>query len=222
MKPMIKICGVRDAAGLRACLDAGVDAIGFNFVPGSKRWIEPSAARALLEDAGLRGEGTTIAPDARPRIVAVFRDQAAGTISRMAKTLGADAVQLHGTEPPGLCAALGGFDVWKALSGPDADAATLDAYASLVDLLLVDGRVPGSGEAWNYAELRALLDDDGSFDGVPVLVAGGLSADNVARALELSGAAGADVASGVETEGVMDAERIAAFVAAARGETDAT
>ncbi len=216
MDPKVKICGVRDAAGLRACLQTNVDAIGFNFVPSSARYIAPADARALLDAADF----FALDADARPKVVAVFRDQRVGSVTRMASALGADVVQLHGDEPPAYCAAVAGaYEVWKALSGPDVGVEDLRAYADWADALLIDGRTPGAGEGWDWAPMSAWL-TDGCLDGLPVWLAGGLSEANVEAALRSSGAFGADVASGVETDGVMDPERVLLFARAARGGSD--
>lgn len=203
----VKVCGVRTAEDLVACVESGADYVGFNFAPESKRRIDP----------GLAAELVARLPEDGPVAVGVFRDQPAGDVMRIAKRAGVAVVQLHGDESPAFCSALGGFDLWKALSGPEVSRETMARYAMWCDALLVDGREPGSGNAWDFARVAPLLDDDGTFDGAPVFVAGGLTPDNVAAALAASHAAGADVASGVETDGVMDPKRVAAFVAAARG-----
>lgn len=207
----VKVCGVRSLADVRACVSAGVDAIGVNFAPKSRRRVTVEEASAFLADARAETDA-----DGFPVVVAVFQDQRAGDISRIAKAIGADAAQLHGDEPPGFCAALGPFDVWKALSADAVTAETLQTYAMWCDRLLVDGREPGSGSAWAWERIAPLVDAEGSFDGVPLALAGGLNPENVARAAASAGVRGVDVASGVEVDGAIDAARVAAFVAAAR------
>ncbi len=201
MATLVKICGVRDPAGMRACVEARVDLVGLNFAPRSRRRIEPDIARDLAATL----------PDDGPETVGVFADQRAGDVMRIARHVGLPWVQLHGDEPPGYCAAIGGATrLIKAFTAEQVRAGTHRDYAGLIDMALVDGRVAGSGQPWDFAAIA-----DNEFE-VPVLVAGGLDPDNVADALLASRADGADVASGVETKGEQDPERIAAFVAAVR------
>lgn len=211
MATTVKVCGVRDRVGLDACVEAGADFVGFNFAPGSARRVDVDVARELV----------AAIPDGGPVAVGVFADQMPGDVMRIARAVGIEVVQLHGSESPAYCSAIGGFRVWKAVRQPGMDRATLEAFAAWCDGLVVDGRDAGSGEAWDYGRLRPLLDDDGTVTGAPVLVAGGLTSDTVADALRRSGAAGADVASGVERgeagARVVDPTKVAAFVAAARG-----
>lgn len=207
----VKVCGVRSLEDVRACISAGVDAIGVNFAPKSRRRVRVEDAAEFLAAARAEHGG-----GAFPLVVAVFQDQRAGDISRMAKEINADAAQLHGDEPPGFCAALGPFDVWKAVRGDAISADALRPYSMWCDRLLVDGRDPGSGATWAWECVAPLLDEDGNFDGIPVTLAGGLDPENVARAASVAGVRGVDVASGVEVNGAVDASRVAAFVAAAR------
>jgi phosphoribosylanthranilate isomerase len=205
MAMRIKVCGVRDADSLRQCVELGVDWVGFNFVPDSPRWIEPDEARALIDSLS----------DDGPVPVGIFQDQAPNNVLRAAKKAGVGVIQLHGTEPPPYCAALGGpIEVWKALVGESATRQEFEAYAPYVDGFVIDGRVGGSGASWDYREARPLF---AACDDLPVLLAGGLSPANVAHAAEAAIASAVDVASGVEEAGVMSAERIAHFVRAARG-----
>jgi phosphoribosylanthranilate isomerase len=204
---IVKVCGVRDAAGLAACVEAGVDWIGLNFVPTSRRRIAIDDARALASTL----------PEDGPRVAGVFRDQMPGDVMRIARDVGLHAVQLHGSEPPTYCAALGGLEVWKAVDGSAATREQLEEFAAWCDMLLLDGRNAGSGEPWTFADARALLDEHGTVSGIPVLLAGGLDPTNVADALRASGAAGVDVASGVERDGAIDRARVVEFVKVARG-----
>jgi phosphoribosylanthranilate isomerase len=133
-----------------------------------------------------------------------------------------DLLQLHGEETPARCAEIRarfGRPVMKALgiAGP-ADFALLDAYAPVVDRFLLDAKpLPGAtlpGGNATVFDWRLLA---GRHIPHPWLLAGGLTADNVAEAIRVSGAPGVDVSSGVErARGVKDPARIAAFVAAAR------
>ena len=207
MVRQVKICGVRDRSGFDACLVARPDYVGFNFAPASRRRVDPATVSGWIGAS----------PDDAPVAVGVFVDQPAGDVMRIARSSGVAVIQLHGDEPPAYCSALGGFAIWKAVSGPDVTLGRLREYAAWCDTLIVDGRRPGSGESWDHARVRSWLDEEGCIEGVPVFVAGGLGPDLVAEVLVATGAAGADVASGVETNGVVDADKVAAFVAAVRG-----
>lgn len=208
MGRIVKICGVRDQRGVDACLEHRPDYVGFNFAPSSRRRVDPDQAGEWVRRLGEDG----------PVPVGVFRDQAAGDVMRIGRRSGVRVIQLHGSESPAFCSALGGFELWKALVGPEIDEEVVRSYAQWCDAVIVDGREPGSGEPWDHGSVRDWLDDEGCVDGVPVLVAGGLDPENVARALRASGAAGADAASGVEVDGEVDPKRVGRFVAAVRGE----
>lgn len=204
MAVRVKICGVRDAASLERCVALGVDWLGFNFSPESRRWIDPTDAAELIASL----------PDDGPVPVGVFQDQAPNNVLRAARKAGVRVVQLHGSEPPAYCAAVAGpFDVWKALVGASVSDGALDEYAAFVDGFVLDGREGGSGRAWDYASCGSLFE---AYDDLPVLLAGGLTPDSVVAAVEASGASAVDVASGVESDGLMTPERISAFVVAAR------
>ena len=201
----IKICGVRDAESLQKCIEVGVDWVGFNFVTDSKRWIDPDAAAELI---------ATIPADG-PVAVGVFQDQAPNNVLRVARKTGVKVVQLHGKEPVPYCSAVGGaFELWKALPGDGLTREVFEDYASVVDGLVLDGRVGGSGDGWDYAASAEFF---GAYDDLPVLLAGGLNPSNVAAALSAAGARAADVASGVEEGGQMSPTLIETFVRAARG-----
>ena len=187
---IVKVCGIRDERGARACAEAGVDLVGFNLVPGSRRAVTRETLARLRP---LVGEA-----------VGVFRDQPPDEVLRQSE--GLDWVQLHGSEPPELCARLRIYRrVIKAL-GPRALAQIPD-YVGAVDVLLLDGDCPGSGRARAWVVPPCAL---------PVLLAGGLTPENVGRAISIAQPAGVDTASGVEVLGAVDPARLRAFVAAAR------
>ena len=208
---LVKICGIKDADSLRAAAEAGADLVGFVFFPASPRAVTPAEAAAL--SATVTGG---------PLRVGLFVDP---TDEGLAATLAAiplDILQLHGEETPERCAAIRarfGRPVMKALGiASPADLDALEAYAPSVDRFLLDAKappgapLPGGNAApfdWTLTAGRAIPR--------PWLLAGGLTPDNVAEAIRVSGAPGVDVSSGVEkARGVKDPARIAAFVRAAR------
>jgi phosphoribosylanthranilate isomerase len=162
----------------------------------------------------------------RPRVVGVFVDQTAEEIASVASEVGLDAVQLSGECSPTACRSafeatgLPVIAVMRLGGSVDATTAWAQELAETqgVAAVLVDapGTVGGAGHPWDHSQARRIVQST-AVVGVPVIVAGGLHAGNVAGALVSTGAWGADVASGVETDGMTDPTRVRAFIAAARG-----
>ncbi|MGH6888017.1 MAG: phosphoribosylanthranilate isomerase [Rhizomicrobium sp.] len=210
MTVQVKICGLTRVEDAAAVVAAGADFAGLVFHPGSPRHLRPEQAKAIAEC--LRN---------RVRIVALFVDPVDDFIAEMLAAAGADLIQLHGREPPVRVAevrARFGRPVIKAIPICDeSDFETLPGQESVADMLLFDSR-PGSGgaagghgRAFDWQLLR------GRRIAKPWLLAGGLGPENVARAVQCSGAPAVDVSSGVEAEpGTKSGEAIKAFVAAAR------
>jgi phosphoribosylanthranilate isomerase len=206
----IKICGVtlvEDAARVAA---AGVDFIGLNFWPRSKRRVDADRAAALA--AAARGAGPA-------RIVGVFVDAAPAEIAAVHARVDLDVIQLHGAETPEAAAAAAlaaGRPVWKALAaGAPGDLDALDAWP--VDAILLDTPTPekgGSGVSFDWSLARAARL---RHPARRIVLAGGLHAGNIAGAIVAVAPWAVDVASGVEAApGVKDPARLAAFVAAVR------
>lgn len=197
----IKICGVRDARGAEAVGQSGADYAGFIFVEGRRRAVDPQVARDLRHRLG------TVQP------VGVFLDAAADHIRHVAEHVGLAHIQLHGSESPELGFRLreAGYSIIRAVSLRRPDSLrSLQDWADVAEIFLVDGPRPGSGEPINSAHLPA--------EGLarPTWLAGGLAPDNVQERLTQASFEGVDVSSGVELEGRQDPDRIQAFVAAAR------
>jgi len=197
----IKICGVTRAEDALAAVRLGADALGFNFWPGSKRHVTPAAARAII--ARLPPFVTS---------VGVFVNQTEGEMRAIAAESGIQVFQLHGDEPPELCARLP-LPVVKAI--PVDQIRTLSRLLSYeVSAFLLDTPsrgYGGSGEPfdWSLAE--------GVSEVAPVILAGGLTPENVAAAVRAVRPYAVDVASGVESSpGVKDMARMSRFIAAVR------
>jgi len=211
MSVIVKICGLREESALDAALDAGADMVGFVFFPPSPRHLDLETARSL----GRRVRG-------RARKVALTVDGDDTAFAGVVEALRPDLLQLHGLEPPARIAALKkrfGLPVMKAIAvAAKSDLAAIARYAACADLLLFDARAPreatrpgGLGKPFDWRLLENLD------PGVPFMLSGGLDAGNVAEALRVTHAPGVDVSSGVErAPGEKDAEKIAAFVRAAR------
>lgn len=194
----VKICGVRRLAQALVAAEAGADAVGFNFWRPGRRYVPPEVARQIAR--------------ALPPFVCkvgVFVDEDPDRVRDIAARVGLDALQLHGAESPEVCA---GFDlpVIKGIKvrGPES-VAGLGRYR--VAGFLLDAHVPGeaggTGRAFDWS-LAARARDAG-----PIILSGGLTADNVQDAIRRVRPYAVDVATGVETDGEADPEKIRAFLA---------
>jgi phosphoribosylanthranilate isomerase len=209
----VKICGITCAEDARAAVEAGADALGFVFWPGSPRYVAPRAAAAIAAEL----------PPLVKR-VGVFVDASPEDLRRTADEAGLEVLQLHGAEPPEAFARLP-RPAWKALRvGPGFRTADAAAFAGAAAGVLVDtcrdGPPGGTGAAFDWSQVTGLRER------LPfLLLAGGLDPDNVARAIAIVRPHGVDVSSGVESRpGRKDAAKLRAFVAAARsaaGRTEA-
>jgi phosphoribosylanthranilate isomerase len=195
----VKVCGIRRPEDARLAVELGATAVGFIFWPSSPRFIDPDRARGIV--TGL------------PPLVAsvgVFVDQPAAYVADVARALKLALVQLHGEEPVDDYVSRG-LRVVKAVAvRPDRDAeSTLARLPGEVGVLL-DAHDPvrrgGTGRTidWQVASRLARTR--------PVILSGGLSADNVRDAIETVRPYAVDVSSGVESgPGVKDADKLRAF-----------
>ncbi len=207
----VKICGLKDVEALGAALEAGARYLGFNFFARSPRSVR-------LDDAA--GLALEVPPGVAK--VALVVDEDDERLDEIIERMPVDILQLHGAEPPWRVEEVRrryGLPVMKAVGIRDAsDLAALDEYARVADMLLVDAKPPkgaqlpgGNGLAFDWRLLA------GRRWPVPWMLAGGLTPQNVAEAIRLTGARQVDVASGVESApGVKDTGLIAEFIAAAR------
>lgn len=202
----VKICGVKRVEDAKAAALAGAGFLGFVFAP-SKRRITPEQAREII--GALRAEGHDV------KAVGVFVDETPEEMNRIAAFCGLDYVQLSGNEPEETAEQLH-VPVIRALHvRPEDTPETLRERirAARGDILLLDtaraGQFGGTGQTFDWTLVTGL--------DRPFLLAGGLHDANVREAIAAVRAWGVDVSSGVETEGEKDREKIARFVAAARG-----
>ncbi|MBC2733486.1 MAG: phosphoribosylanthranilate isomerase [Desulfobacteraceae bacterium] len=198
--PQIKICGLTSVREAQACVAAGADAIGFISYPKSPRHLEDQVIRRITAHLP-----STVCP------VGVFVNENFERIMQAVDIGGLKAVQLHGREDPALVEALtaAGLMVVKALfvngNPPLEAAARYPATAFLVEC--AGGPLPGGNAMdWNWADARQLPADR------PVILAGGLTPDNIAIAIAAGGPAAVDVSSGVEiSPGRKDMAKVTAF-----------
>jgi len=201
MPLLVKICGVTSAEDAAMAAAAGADAIGVNLWSGSKRYVAPEGARAVLS-----------AVPAGVLKVGVFVDAPPAEVARAMAELGLDRAQLHGDEQAADYGALDEDRVIKVVRVRD-DGSMTGAGDWNPGLWLYDAYVEGFGGGgvaapWPVVARAARR---------PFLLAGGLGPQNVAEAIRATRPDGVDVASGVEQRpGVKDAAKVAAFVAAAR------
>jgi phosphoribosylanthranilate isomerase len=203
MSTRIKICGLTRVADALAAVAAGADALGFIFYDRSPRYVAPEVVASITRQL----------PPLVTK-VGVFVNAPAAEIRRVVQVAGLDIPQLHGEETPEFCARLG-WPVIKAFRLQNAAAvAQLASYP--VAAWLLDAFVPGlrggTGAQFNWEwaiQARAA--------GRPVILAGGLTPDNVAEAVRTVRPYAVDVSSGVETApGQKDIPRLQQLIRAVR------
>lgn len=207
---LLKICGIRELEHAQVAAESGASLIGFVFVP-VRREVKPEIAREILETVRQAHADS-------PAAVGLFVNESSETINRIVAEVGLDLVQLHGDESPELANELD-VPAVKALR-PDAgqtEAAVreaVEAYLSTFQAVQLDSHVPGqwggTGVKGDW-ELAANLARD-----YPLVLAGGLSPENVVEAISSVAPAVADVSTGVETDGRKDVEKIRQFISNAR------
>lgn len=200
---MVKICGLRDATSARAAVEAGADLVGFVFAP-TRRYVDPAEVAKITRE--LPGS---------IKKVGLFVNENAETIQTIARTCGLDYVELCGDETPEFCGTLR-IPVVKSLRVRGAEVVDEVArFAAVIEWCKLDSFQPnaygGTGTTFDWDIAQAVAQR------FCVMVAGGLTPENVSEAIGKAQPWGVDVSSGVETDGRKDVVKIAAFVAAARG-----
>jgi phosphoribosylanthranilate isomerase len=200
----VKVCGITQLDDAQAAIAAGVDVLGFNFVPESKRRIELERAREII--AAVRG---------RVLSVALVADLPTRDALELLSALGADRLQLHGEESQDQLLELSPRAFKAIRVGDAADVERARAFPG--HPLLVDAKVPGqlggTGHSIDWPLVAGLARERA------LMLAGGLTADNVEQAVRIVQPWGVDTASGVEIGGDprrKDFEKMQRFVAAAR------
>lgn len=194
----VKICGITTSADARVAVEAGADMIGLIFYPPSPRYVTPEQAQAIV--ASLPAEVTA---------VGVFVNESVDTVSRVAQASGVQMVQLHGNESPALCQQL----PWRVLKTfrftAQVQPEMMRQYT--VEAFLIEGfhaEVYGGGGARADWQRVAALHHYGR-----IILAGGLTPENVPEAIRMVRPYAVDVCSGVEaTPGTKDWHKVRAFV----------
>lgn len=208
----VKICGITNAEDARHAAGAGADAIGINFYGGSVRAVTLDQARGIAEAA-----------PAEVAKVGVFVNAGADEVRQTAERLNLDYVQLHGDESPSVLGELAGLRVILAFRLGNAGWRPLVDYldecrrlAAMPVAVLADacreGAYGGTGQAIDWAVARQFHELQ---LGIPLILAGGLTPQNVGEAIAAVSPAAVDTASGVESSpGCKDPSKVDAFIAA--------
>lgn len=201
----VKICGITNSRDAKRAAKAGADLLGFNFYPGSPRYVAPAKARRIVRRL-----------PRRIVTVGVFQGESERNVRDIARKVGLRYLQLHGDEPPAMVTRLGrSWPVIKAVRvGKSFRPAQLRRY-KMASALLLDGfdrRLRGgTGKAFNWKFARQAQRYG------RIIVAGGLTPENVGEAVRAGRPYAVDVASGVESApGKKDEARMKAFVSAVR------
>jgi len=209
----VKICGLSTQEGLQAVADTGAAYVGFVFFPKSPRNVSIEQARELALAAPIGLAKVALVVDADNAFLDAITD-----------AVPLDMLQLHGHESPERVLEIKaryGLPVMKAVGIADAsDVPNIDLYNAVADQILIDAKPPksatlpgGNGLSFDWTLIAKRRWPK------PWMLAGGLTPDNVAEAIALTGATQVDVSSGVEAGvGIKDNAKIAAFVAAALAE----
>ena len=193
----VKICGICEAQGAHAAVEAGADLLGFHFCSSDRR-VTPEEAKAIVDVLSVR-----------PSIVGVFIDQDPSEVREIADFVGLELLQLHGSEAPGFDA---GRPVMKVLKIRDDVVPDAAAWPDpiMLDSWSADQR-GGTGRTWDWDLARELLENR------TVFIAGGLEPGNVGKVVSSYKPYGVDVSSGVEASlRVKDPDKVRAFVHAVR------
>jgi len=198
MKIKVKICGIKTYGEAQAAFKAGADFLGFNFVPTSKRYINQFKAKAIIDKLCRSA-----------KIVGVFQNERIGRVRELINLLQLDFVQLHGDESPEYISSIRGAGVIKTISLPadfDVEETIERMRKYKAHYFLLDRKRQGRGELLNPAKVRELTSV------FPVILGGGLTAENVVGIIQIANPHAVDVAGGVETAGVKDKEKIIQFI----------
>ena len=212
----IKICGNTNLDDARVALDAGANALGF-ILTASPRQISPKAAAEIIREL----------PPSTEKIGVVL-NESPETLKQLAETTALTGFQLQGDEPadqlPTFRRTLGLRKIFKTLQAGEllSDPTRLDAYlahSTAIDAFLLDSGSPttrgGTGQTFDWQAMLPLVQHIKQHK--PIIIAGGLTPENVADAIHLFNPCGIDVVSGVElSPGRKDPAKLRAFITAAR------
>ena len=201
----VKICGIREQAHARVAWEAGADAIGFVFYGPSPRYVQAE-------------EAAPIAASLPPYVVAVglFVNASEAEVRGVLERVSLDLLQFQGDEPPDFCAKFGKPFVRAVRMEKGTELLEYARRFSAAKALLLDAHAPGipggTGRTFDWSEIPPGLQ-------IPLILSGGLTADNVGRAVREVRPWAVDVSSGVESgRGVKDPRKIVEFIRSVRRE----
>jgi phosphoribosylanthranilate isomerase len=196
----VKVCGITNYEDAVLALDKGADALGFNFFPSSPRHVDPKAAHAIIRRL----------PPFAVTVGLFVNVERADSVEETARLAGVGVIQLHGDESPEYCRRLSAWPLIKALRiGGEPVREDLERYPVQGFLLDVrdDTLFGGTGKSFDWNLVQGIDRKR------PVILAGGLRADNVQAAIRAVDPYGVDVCSGVEREpGIKDPGKLAEFM----------
>ena len=195
----VKFCGITRLEDAQTAVSLGADAVGFLLTKKSKRFIEPPRARAIRENL-----------PAFVSAVVLFNNDDADWIEEAVRVVQPDIIQFHGTEPRELCESFGVRYVKTIGMGEGDGVERTVAQHPNAAAFLLDSNKPGeqggSGVTFDWSRIPANLSK-------PIILAGGLTCDNVALAIRTARPYAVDVSSGIESApGIKDAEKMRRFI----------
>lgn len=201
-QPLVKICGIKSAKEFQQAQEAGADMIGFLFVKNRKRTVSPLVVSEIIKKAS-----------PKCKTVGVFVNEKINKVLTLAKQLKLDFVQLHGDESPqyvkNLKKNISVIKAFRATKKELFNGLNKNMVDYQADYLMLD-RKKRSSDPLPIAHLKPLCKK------FPLLIAGGLNVENVAKLVKMCNPTGVDVSSGVEKDGIKDAYLMRQFVASVR------
>jgi phosphoribosylanthranilate isomerase len=199
----VKICGITNEEDALLAVALGADALGFVFAPGSPRMVTPEEAKSIVKRL----------PYDEVLTVGVFRDERPQRVTEIVNRVGLKAAQLHGREPHDEVVYVRQRVQYVIQAFTAGDPALEMAAQGPADVVLIDAPTPGSGRTFDWVQVH------GALEGARLLLAGGLTPENVADAIFYVQPWGVDVSTGVETapgSGRKDPRKLRRFIKAAR------
>ncbi|MBI2593118.1 phosphoribosylanthranilate isomerase [Candidatus Daviesbacteria bacterium] len=197
MKTQVKICGIRSLVAAQTAVYSGAKFLGFNFVSGSRRKVSPEFAKQIITQI-----------KSQVNVVGVFQNQSIEEVNKIADFLDLDFVQLHGDENQEYIDSLN-HPVIKTLaleSDFDLNRVVKNIKSFNVQYFLADRAKQGQGKMLNLEKLNMLCKS------YQIFIAGGLTPLNIVEVVRAVEPFAVDVASGIETRGVEDLEKIKSFI----------
>lgn len=201
MNTKVKICGIRSVAAAQAAIQAGTDFLGFIFVPNSRPFIEPKSAKKIIRQLTKQVKNNI-------KIVGVFQNAKIEEVNNIVNYLKLDYAQLHGEEDNEYCQLIQTKIIKTIKLKKDFNInEALQLMSSFrVEYFLLDRIIQGQGDMIDLDKAKYLTQK------FSVFFAGGLNLENVSDAVQKVAPFGVDVASGIETNGKEDIEKIKKFI----------